>query len=223
MAETPDLAQTRPASQQVDDRQDRRNERLAAFALTLGVVLLVELPDKTLVATLVLSTRYRQWPVLVGVASAFAVQCVVAAVAGGLLHLLPHRLLEVAVAVLFLGRCGCSQRGAQRPTTRIELAQSGPRSSAWRIALTCFGVLFVAEWGDASQLATAALVPGPTSRGPSGSGVGGAGRGRHDGHRRRQGDRRADPVAGGAPGRRQLVRGVRGRRAGRRDPLTASG
>ena len=70
--------------------------------MTLGVVLLVELPDKTLVATLVLATRYRHWPVLVGVASAFAVQCVIAAVAGGLLHLLPHRLLEAAVAVLFL-------------------------------------------------------------------------------------------------------------------------
>ena len=46
----------------------------AAFALTLGVVFLVELPDKTLVATLVLATRYRHWPVLTGVASAFAIQ-----------------------------------------------------------------------------------------------------------------------------------------------------
>ena len=36
----------------------------AALALAFVVVLLVELPDKTLVATLVLSTRYRPRAVL---------------------------------------------------------------------------------------------------------------------------------------------------------------
>ena len=74
---------------------------LAAFAIALGAVLLVELPDKTLVATLVLSTRYRRRPVLIGVAGAFAVQCVIAVSAGGLLRLLPHRVLEIVVALLF--------------------------------------------------------------------------------------------------------------------------
>jgi putative Ca2+/H+ antiporter (TMEM165/GDT1 family) len=29
---------------------------------------------------------------------------------------------------------------------------------AWRVALISFGVLFAAEWGDASQIATAGLV-----------------------------------------------------------------
>src|SRR3954447_26497465 len=74
---------------------------LAVFAIALVAVLLVELPDKTLVATLMLSTRYRPRPVLAGVAAAFAVQCVLAVTAGGLLLLLPHRLLEGIVAVLF--------------------------------------------------------------------------------------------------------------------------
>jgi Ca2+/H+ antiporter, TMEM165/GDT1 family len=132
---------------------------LAAFALTLGVVLLVELPDKTLVATLVLSTRYRPWPVLTGVAAAFAVQCTIAAVAGRLLHLLPHRLLEIAVAVLFLiGAALLLYAARAKDLDDVELAQVREELPAWRIALTCFGVLFVAEWGDASQLATAALV-----------------------------------------------------------------
>jgi putative Ca2+/H+ antiporter (TMEM165/GDT1 family) len=61
----------------------------------------VELPDKTLVATLVLATRYRHRPVLIGVAAAFAVQCAIAAIAGRLLYLLPERGVEAAVAVLF--------------------------------------------------------------------------------------------------------------------------
>jgi len=133
---------------------------LAAFGLALGVVVLVELPDKTLVATLVLSTRYRPWPVLAGVAAAFAVQCVVACVAGGLLHLLPHRLLEVAAAVLFLGGAALlfwsAPAGADQNDDELGV-ETQERSTA-RIALTCFGVLFLAEWGDASQLATAALV-----------------------------------------------------------------
>jgi putative Ca2+/H+ antiporter (TMEM165/GDT1 family) len=133
---------------------------LGAFGLALGVVLLVELPDKTLVATLVLATRYRHWPVLIGVASAFAVQCVIAAVAGGLLHLLPHRWLEVAVAVLFLVGAALllNEARTESENDNAELAQEREELPSWRIALTCFGVLFLAEWGDASQLATAALV-----------------------------------------------------------------
>jgi putative Ca2+/H+ antiporter (TMEM165/GDT1 family) len=133
---------------------------LAAFGLALGVVLLVELPDKTLVATLVLATRYRHWPVLIGVASAFAVQCVIAAVAGGLLHLLPHRWLELAVGVLFLIGAGLllNEARSESDDDDVELAQEREELPSWRIALTCFGVLFLAEWGDASQLATAALV-----------------------------------------------------------------
>ncbi len=74
---------------------------LAVFAIAFAAILLVELPDKTMVATLVLSTRYRRRPVLAGVAAAFAVQCAVAVTAGGLLHLLPHRVLEAVVALLF--------------------------------------------------------------------------------------------------------------------------
>ncbi|HYU02391.1 MAG TPA: TMEM165/GDT1 family protein, partial [Jatrophihabitantaceae bacterium] len=74
---------------------------LAALAVTFGVILLVELADKTLIATLVLSTRYRLRHVLVGVTAAFAVQCVVAVAAGHLLHLLPRRAVEAVVAGLF--------------------------------------------------------------------------------------------------------------------------
>jgi Ca2+/H+ antiporter, TMEM165/GDT1 family len=104
---------------------------LAAFGLTLAIILLVELPDKTLVATLVLSTRYRAGPVLIGAASAFAVQCVVACVAGGLLHLLPHRWLEVAVAVLFLGGAALLLTEARKKPEDDDVDMApGPRRQA---------------------------------------------------------------------------------------------
>jgi putative Ca2+/H+ antiporter (TMEM165/GDT1 family) len=134
---------------------------LAAFGIAFLTVLLVELPDKTLVATLVLSTRYRHWPVLAGVSAAFAVQCVIAVTAGGLLRLLPHRLLEAIVAVLFaigaivLAREGFSGSDEEDPD---DAAADTANLSNLRIFAISFGVLFAAEWGDASQLATAALV-----------------------------------------------------------------
>lgn len=130
----------------------------AAFAIAFGVVLLVELPDKTLVATLVLSTRYRPRPVLVGVFAAFAVQCVVAVTAGGLLHLLPQRTVEAAVAALFALGAVVLIRESRADEEDVELAESRQDLPAHRIALTSFGVLFAAEWGDASQIATAGLV-----------------------------------------------------------------
>jgi putative Ca2+/H+ antiporter (TMEM165/GDT1 family) len=132
---------------------------LLALAVSFGVVLLVELPDKTLVATLVLSTRYRHRPVMTGVAAAFAVQCVMAVAAGGLLHLLPRRAVEAVVGVLFAAGATLLIRESLAAADHVEVdaATSPVPASARRIALTAFGVLFAAEWGDASQLATAGL------------------------------------------------------------------
>lgn len=133
---------------------------LAVFAIALFAILLVELPDKTLVATLVLSTRYRPRPVLLGVALAFAVQCVIAVTAGGLLHLLPHRLLEGIVAAMFaLGAFLLVRESVSAEEEEVaESTPSGAGLSDRRIFAISFGVLFAAEWGDASQLATAGLV-----------------------------------------------------------------
>lgn len=127
----------------------------AAFVATLVVILPVELPDKTLLATLVLTTRYRPLPVLAGVSAAFFVQCLVAVTAGRLIDLLPHRLVAGIVAVLFAIGAYILLRGhADADDTDIR---THSEKSSWRMALASFGVLFAAEWGDASQLATAAL------------------------------------------------------------------
>jgi Ca2+/H+ antiporter, TMEM165/GDT1 family len=123
---------------------------LAAFLLILPV----ELPDKTLVATLVLATRYRPLPVLLGVSAAFFVQCLIAVTAGQLLALLPHRVVAALVAVLFAVGATVLLRGGEEPEEVVAARQA---RSTWSMAATSFGVLFAAEWGDASQLATAAL------------------------------------------------------------------
>jgi Ca2+/H+ antiporter, TMEM165/GDT1 family len=129
-----------------------------AALLAFGIVLLVELPDKTLVASLVLSTRYRPRPVLVGVAAAFAVQCVIAASAGSVITLLPRRAVEAVVALLFALGAFLLIRESFATEDDVELAEARENAPFARIVATSFGVLFAAEWGDASQIATAGLV-----------------------------------------------------------------
>jgi putative Ca2+/H+ antiporter (TMEM165/GDT1 family) len=136
------------------------NAALAAFILIVPV----ELPDKTFIATLVLATRYRPLPVWLGVAAAFGIQCLVAVVAGHLLTLLPERPVQFAAAALFtLGAVilflGARKADAQEAETerRYEERITDSRTG-WRAFGASFLVLFAAEWGDLSQLLTAFLV-----------------------------------------------------------------
>ncbi|MEZ0163321.1 TMEM165/GDT1 family protein [Kineococcus sp. LSe6-4] len=136
---------------------------LAVLAASFLPVLLLELPDKTFVATLVLSTRFRPLTAWVGVGLAFAVQSLIAVVAGRLLAQLPERpvaaaaavLFAVGAVVLFRGAAKAAEAGAQA-RSEYEASIGGGRSG-WRGVLTCFGVVFLAEWGDLSQLFTAGL------------------------------------------------------------------
>jgi putative Ca2+/H+ antiporter (TMEM165/GDT1 family) len=133
---------------------------LLALVSTFALVLAVELPDKTLVATLVLTTRFRAWPVFAGVAAAFAVQCVIAVLFGHALTLLPNAVVATVVTALFgIGAFLLLREGFSPDRDANEDAsRSGPGPvTFFRSAATSFGVLFAAEWGDASQLATAGL------------------------------------------------------------------
>jgi putative Ca2+/H+ antiporter (TMEM165/GDT1 family) len=127
---------------------------LAAFVLILPV----ELPDKTLFATLVLATRFPPLPVFLGVGTAFGLQSAIAVTAGSLLTLLPDSLVRAVVAVLFLIGAVLLWREARKGDGEEEVtAQARENTSFVRAALISFGVLFAAEWGDLSQLATAGL------------------------------------------------------------------
>ena len=139
-------------------------EALTAALVAFVAIVPVELPDKTFVATLVLSTRYRPLPVYMGVLAAFGVQCLIAVVAGTLISQLPRRPVEFVAAALFAVGAVLLVRGARRGETTEEEAQheyAGKLANArrgWRAALASFLVLFTAEWGDLSQLLTAGLV-----------------------------------------------------------------
>jgi len=122
---------------------------ITAFA----VVLPAELPDKTMVATLVLTTRYRQ-PVAVwcGAVAAFAVHVTLAVLAGSLLARLPGRVIDVVAALLFATGSVLLWREDDEPDAE-QLAAIEARSPLG-VAVAAGSVIFVAELGDLTQLAT---------------------------------------------------------------------
>jgi putative Ca2+/H+ antiporter (TMEM165/GDT1 family) len=128
---------------------------LTTALLTFVVIFPAELPDKSLMASLVLGTRYRSLPVWLGASAAFAVHVVIAVVAGGLLRLLPSAVVEVVVTVLFAVGATVLLLGREDDADASESAR-GPTSFP-RVFWTSFGVVFVGEWGDITQLATANL------------------------------------------------------------------
>jgi len=125
---------------------------------TFGIIFLAELPDKTALASLALATRYRSRDVVAGAWLAFVVQTLVAVLAGSVIHLLPAKPVHIASGLGFLLFAVLALRRDEDEEEEEEAeAASRPRRKlpAW---VACFLVVFAAEWGDLTQLGTAALV-----------------------------------------------------------------
>jgi putative Ca2+/H+ antiporter (TMEM165/GDT1 family) len=130
-------------------------EILRAFA----TVFPAELPDKTMIATVVLVARFRRplW-VWLGAVGAFSVHVTVAVAAGSAIGLLPDALVGAVVAAMFATGAVLLFRSARR-ASREEVDPDAPAVTATpRAALFgSFGLVALAEWGDLTQLATAGL------------------------------------------------------------------
>ncbi|MEU3193555.1 TMEM165/GDT1 family protein [Streptomyces sp. NPDC006992] len=127
---------------------------LSVAAVVFGVVFLAELPDKTALAGLMLGTRYRASYVFAGVAAAFLVHVTLAVAAGSVLTLLPHRLVQGIVGVLFLLGAATLlfKKDDEEEPTRTPADQS-----FWKVAGSGFMLILVAEFGDLTQIMTANL------------------------------------------------------------------
>lgn len=124
-------------------------------AVVFGVVFLAELPDKTALAGLMLGTRYRASYVFAGVAAAFALHVVLAVAAGSALTLLPHRLVQGVVGVLFLA--GAVVLLLKKDEGEHEQARAPGGQSFWKVAGSGFTLILAAEFGDLTQIMTANL------------------------------------------------------------------
>ncbi len=138
---------------------------LTVLVATFAIIFPAELPDKSFIATLVLATRYPRLPVWLGATAAFAVQMLIAVVAGQLLSLLPRELVLGVTAALFalgavvLVRGGLRDRERERAEEAEEIEAIETRAVTGRTGLaafvTTFVVIFTAEWGDLTQIITA--------------------------------------------------------------------
>ncbi len=137
---------------------------LALIAVVFGTIFVVELPDKTFIAALVLSTRYKPLAVWVGVGLAFLAQTLIAVLAGHLATYLPQMLVRsVALVIFMVGAVVLfrSAPGADEEEKETEEEYAGKAADA-RTGLKAVGasflVLFAAEWGDLSQLLTISMI-----------------------------------------------------------------
>jgi len=138
---------------------------LAVAATTFALVIPAELPDKTFISCLVLSSRHRPLPVWVGAVCALVLQAGLAVVAGGLLALLPKVAVRSIVTALFLGGAvyllatteHAEQERGEILASGEEKALAAGRASFWRVTAITFGVVALAEFGDITQVLIANL------------------------------------------------------------------
>jgi len=132
----------------------------------LGIVLAVfpliffgELPDKSMFSSLLLASRGRPLAVWVGAALAFVVHVVIAVSVGvGLFHLLPQRAVDGMVAALFVVGAALAFLETEEEEEKVaEELVDETVLRVRRVVLTAFVVIFVAEWGDLTQVLTANL------------------------------------------------------------------
>ena len=134
--------------------------------MDVGIVLAVfpliffgELPDKTMFASLLLASRGRPLAVWVGASLAFVVHVVIAVSIGvALFHLLPSLAIDALVAVLFtVGAVLAFRESEAEEEEAAEEVIEHTLPRPHRVVATAFAVIFVAEWGDLTQVLTANL------------------------------------------------------------------
>ena len=152
---------------------------LGLAAATFALVAPAELPDKTFISAIVLSSRYSPLPVWIGTAGGLLLQAAIGVLAGRLLALLPHRAVEGVVAALFLLGAGlllflperreerAAELAGREEAGAVEApggeagraggpeASGAPTRSFTRVAGTTFGIVALAEMGDLTQVVIA--------------------------------------------------------------------
>jgi putative Ca2+/H+ antiporter (TMEM165/GDT1 family) len=130
------------------------SDLLRAFA----TVFPAELPDKTMVATVVLVARFRRplW-VWCGAVAAFTIHVTVAVAAGSAIGLLPDAVVGGVVAAMFATGAVVLFRSARAGGEAAERAELVAETTPRAAFVGSFALVALAEWGDLTQLATAGL------------------------------------------------------------------
>jgi putative Ca2+/H+ antiporter (TMEM165/GDT1 family) len=131
--------------------------QFSVIATVFAIIFVAELPDKTMIATIIMGSRYRAVLVWVGASLAFAVHAALAVAVGQFLQLLPHRWIEAVTALLFAGGAAYllfvpEKAEEEEAEKEVDNARTGLRTAG-----TAFVVILVGEFGDLTQILTANL------------------------------------------------------------------
>jgi putative Ca2+/H+ antiporter (TMEM165/GDT1 family) len=128
-------------------------ETVSVSLSTFALIALAEMGDKSQLVCMTLAARHRHWPVLLGASVAFLLLNLLAVVFGAALaNWLPASVVSIVVAVLFAG-FGIHSLMQGDDDEQEGVAQASGRG----IFMTTLLLIFVAEFGDKTQLAVAAL------------------------------------------------------------------
>ncbi len=125
------------------------------FFSTFALIFLAELPDKTAVAILIMASQRHPLGVYVGVCLAYVVQNIVAVLFGSALSLLPPQIVHMGSGALFLVFAVLMWIKREEKEKNAHLKA---KADFFKTAWAAFLFIFIAEWGDLTQLATATLV-----------------------------------------------------------------
>lgn len=124
---------------------------------TYFVIALAELPDKTMLATLMLSSKYKnRLAVWCGATFGYATHVIIAVLFGAALTTLPREPIRVLVGLLFITG-GILTLRKHNANDDAELDHPTATLSSTRITWLAMSVILVAEFADLTQLATAGL------------------------------------------------------------------
>jgi len=130
---------------------------LNLFLSTFALIFVAELPDKTAFAALFLATCHHPFAVFLGAAAAFVIQSFVAVAFGSVLSLLPPLFVHLAAGILFLVFAVMMWRREEPCADELECESKGKAGRFSKSVASAFMTIFIAEWGDLTQLATATL------------------------------------------------------------------
>jgi putative Ca2+/H+ antiporter (TMEM165/GDT1 family) len=131
--------------------------QLGIVAIVFALVFVAELPDKTMIATLIMGSRYRPLLVWIGATVAFAIHAGLAVAVGQLLQLLPHRWIEAVTAGLFAGGAAYLLFVPEKVQEEEGEKEADTTHRGAKTIGAAFLVIFVGEFGDLTQILTANL------------------------------------------------------------------
>lgn len=130
---------------------------IGVLLTVLATVAIAELPDKTMIATLIMGTKARPLSVWIGASLGFTVQMAIAVLAGRLLLLLPHKAVESVVTLLFFGGAAYLLFVSEEDEEEkgVDEAEAEHPGRPLAVIAGAFSVIVVAEFGDLSQILVA--------------------------------------------------------------------